>query len=229
MAARDCSYWIERWDQNEIGFHKPTVHQMLIKHQDKLFADGKPKTIFVPLCGKTLDLKWFADQDIQTTGLDVAEVALKQVFTENGLEWEEKPIPLLGESGKLLHTKDGKLKLYCGDMMKFSKDVAGTFDAIWDRGALVALPRADIKRYSQILMNVLKPCGRMLVELMQYNLSIMDDIDPSSTKPPPPFPMYEEDLKDLYGSDCSVEFVDSENRTLQGKDIVAATYLVVKK
>ncbi|GFR57451.1 thiopurine S-methyltransferase [Elysia marginata] len=228
-SKHDCSYWTERWEKNQIGFHKSEVHPMLLKHQEKLCANGKPKNVFVPLCGKSIDLKWLADQGIETAGLDVAKTALEQFFTDSGLAWDEAPVPLLGATGQLLSSKDGKLKLYCGDMMKFSSGVGGTFDAIWDRASLVALDRADIKRYAQILKSILKPGGRMMVELLQYDLSIMEDVMAGPTKPPPPFPTYEEDLKVLYEPECFVEFVDQEGRTLQGKDIVAATYLVTKK
>ncbi|KAK3735884.1 hypothetical protein RRG08_041071 [Elysia crispata] len=223
-----CSYWTKRWENNQIAFHKTEVHRMLIKHQKMLSSNGKPKNVFVPLCGKTLDLKWLADQGIKTVGLDIALIALQQVFTESGLEWKETNVPLLGADGKLLSSKDGELKLYCGDMMKFSEDIAGTFDAVWDRGCIVALERENLKRYVQIIKNILKPGGRILVELLQFDVAIMDDIT-SPTKPPPPYPTYEEDLKSLYEPECYVEFVDQENRKLQGKDIIAATYLVVKK
>ncbi|RUS87827.1 hypothetical protein EGW08_004426 [Elysia chlorotica] len=224
----NCSYWIKRWEKDQIAFHKPEVHRMLIKHQKMLSANGKPKNVFVPLCGKTLDLKWLIDQGIDTVGLDAAQTALQQVFTESGQEWVESSVSLLGAEGKLFSSKDGQLKLYCGNMMTFSEEIAGTFDAVWDRGCIVALRREDIKRYAQIIKNILRSGGRILVELLQFDVSIMDDIT-SPTKPPPPFPMYEQDLKNLYEPECYVEFVDQESRTLQGKDIIAATYLVVKK
>ena len=43
-----------------------------------------------------------ADQGIKTVGLDIALIALQQVFTESGLEWKETNVPLLGADGKLL-------------------------------------------------------------------------------------------------------------------------------
>ena len=37
------------------------VHNFLVKYIDKL-TDGKAKTrVFVPLCGKSLDMLWLAD------------------------------------------------------------------------------------------------------------------------------------------------------------------------
>ena len=33
---------------------------------------------------------------------------------------------------------DRKLTVYCGDVLKFLPSVAGQFDAIWDRSAIIA-------------------------------------------------------------------------------------------
>ncbi|GFN97346.1 thiopurine s-methyltransferase [Plakobranchus ocellatus] len=222
-------YWSERWEANQIGFHKTEVHPMLIKHLDKLNSqDGKkPKNIFVPLCGKSLDMKWLADQGIQTVGVEGIQSAIEQFYTEQGLEWEEKTVPALDATGKLFSSKDGVLKLYCADMLKFSKDIAGVFDAVWDRGSLVALNRKDLGRYSKIIKDLLKPGGHILIELLQFDVKIMNDLS-GPTKPPPPFPTYEEDLKKLFEPECSIQFVDKSGRKLAGKDIVAAIYLITK-
>ena len=34
---------------------------------------------------------------------------------------------------------DRKLTVYCGDVLKFLPSVAGQFDAIWDRSAIIAI------------------------------------------------------------------------------------------
>ncbi|GFN80627.1 thiopurine s-methyltransferase [Plakobranchus ocellatus] len=46
----------------------------------------------------------------------------------------------------LSQSKDGMIKLYCGDMLQFSSSFEGTLDAIWDRGSLVVLDRSDVPR-----------------------------------------------------------------------------------
>ena len=53
----DINFWNERWDKEEIAFHMNEVNPMLIKHFPKLSLEEQ-KRIFIPLCGKTLDIEW---------------------------------------------------------------------------------------------------------------------------------------------------------------------------
>ncbi|GFO31828.1 thiopurine s-methyltransferase [Plakobranchus ocellatus] len=146
---------------------------MLIKHLDKLNPDRKLRKILIPLCGKTLDMKWLAEQGLVTVGVEGVQQALDEFFSEAGLDKSETSITGLGSYGKLFQSKDGMIKLYCGDMLQFSSSFEGTFDAIWDRGSLVALDRSDVPRYAQILKDLLNVGGRLLVEVMGYDLDSM--------------------------------------------------------
>ena len=55
--------WSNRWREGRAGWHRDGVNPMLEKHFDRL-VDGRthPLRIFVPLCGKTVDLKWMFDR-----------------------------------------------------------------------------------------------------------------------------------------------------------------------
>merc|ERR1719330_1714634 len=100
--------------------------------------------------------------------------------------------------------------------MTFSSDIAGTCDAVWDRASLVAIRREDVSLYINVIKDILKPGGRCLLEVMDYDVNIMNDVT-GTTKPPPPFPMYEPELKQLYEPHFTVEYLDRAERTLQGK------------
>ena len=57
------NYWNEQWAADKHPWHKPIVNDLLKKHFVHIFSkhtQTKPCRIFVPLCGKTLDLKWYA-------------------------------------------------------------------------------------------------------------------------------------------------------------------------
>ncbi|GFN97345.1 thiopurine s-methyltransferase [Plakobranchus ocellatus] len=233
MSSQDKSetdrleFWQQKWDSNRIGFHNKDVHSMLVKYADKLSPASKPQNIFVPLCGKSVDMKWFADQGIQTVGVEGIQEAIQQFYTEQGLEWEEKTVPALGATGKLFSSKNGMLKLYCGDIMNFSGEIAGQFEAVWDRGSLSALNRQDVDRYIKVIKGLLKAGGRILVELVEYDATIFDEPNRKS-RPPPPHAMYERDLKSLYEPEYSVEFLDREACELMGKAIHQSLYLIAK-
>ena len=50
-------FWHDRWTKNEIGFHKSDANPLLVKYFTEL-ALPKGSLVFVPLCGKTLDISW---------------------------------------------------------------------------------------------------------------------------------------------------------------------------
>ena len=51
--------WESRWEEGRIGFHLPEVNPCLLRHSGVLL-NQEPQSVFVPLCGKTLDLLWLA-------------------------------------------------------------------------------------------------------------------------------------------------------------------------
>lgn len=50
-------FWHRRWAKNEIAFHEPQAHPLLLRHLAAL-ALPTGSRLFLPLCGKTLDIGW---------------------------------------------------------------------------------------------------------------------------------------------------------------------------
>ena len=76
-------FWLDRWRNQEIGFHQPTVNPWLRKCWPELdLPEGAG--VFVPLCGKSLDLCWLAEQGHQVFGVELAETAVRAFFEEAG-------------------------------------------------------------------------------------------------------------------------------------------------
>ena len=50
-------YWGGKWENDEAKWQLTEVHPRLQQYRDKLLRQSTDR-IFVPLCGKTLDLKW---------------------------------------------------------------------------------------------------------------------------------------------------------------------------
>lgn len=220
--------WQDRWDTGNIRFHNPEVHAMLLKHFDKICPSGDGGRIFVPLCGKTLDMKWLSEQNMFVVGLDGVRLSLEQFMSEQNLNFTTEKIPELGEDCEVFKTADDKFHLYRGDIMDFSASIEGTFDAVWDRGSLVALRREDVPQYVKVIKSLIKPGGRCLVEVFDYDVKIMEGADIKPPCPPPPFPMYEAELKDLYEPEFRVEFIDRSERKLVGHDVHTNIVLLTK-
>lgn len=52
-------YWSKRWQAEDAPWHKTDVNRFLMSYFDHVckIKEGKLR-IFVPLCGKTKDLRW---------------------------------------------------------------------------------------------------------------------------------------------------------------------------
>ncbi|CAL1538010.1 unnamed protein product [Lymnaea stagnalis] len=227
VPSERVEYWKARWNEGQIGFHQPDVHKMLLKYVAKLLPEGKANKVFFPLCGKTLDMKWIYDEGFTVVGVEGVKSAIVQFFAEQNIEYSEEDVELKGEIFKLLKSKDGRIRLYWTDILKFSLDFEGTIDAVWDRGSLVALDRKDVPEYVQVIKSILSTKGHILLEVMEYDVSIMNEIQ-GPDKPPPPHPMYETELKKLYEPECKVEFLERGERKVYGKDVHTAIYNIYK-
>ncbi|XP_029637164.1 probable thiopurine S-methyltransferase isoform X3 [Octopus sinensis] len=200
-------YWINRWTTKNIPFHQEEMHVSLEKHLDK-FIDGRNGIkIFFPFCGKCVDMKKLADKGHNIVGVDVAEQAFQEFFTDQNLEYTVEE--LKDNTGKLFASKDGKIKLYCMNMFKFSKDFEGQFNAIWDRGALEAISPKTRIRYSQVIKELLSPDCHYMIAAMQYDPSIFQG---------PPHNVTEEDIQNLYGDMCSIEEIDKNDNSPRFKE-----------
>ena len=56
-------YWLQRWQQKQIGFHQDRPTPLMLKHWPALgLAPGA--RVFVPLAGKSLDMLTLAWKDL---------------------------------------------------------------------------------------------------------------------------------------------------------------------
>ena len=74
----DTEFWIESWNQNKIGFHQREFNNHLINFWQQLNI-STDSLVFVPLCGKSLDLIWLKQQ-----GHSVHGIELRYVLRFNG-------------------------------------------------------------------------------------------------------------------------------------------------
>ncbi|CAE1257194.1 TPMT [Acanthosepion pharaonis] len=162
-------YWINKWLEGKTSFHSEKMHISLEKHLDKFIAGRTGIKMFFPLCGKTVDMRLLADQGHYVVGVDIAEQAFQEFFIDQNLEYTEEP--LKNVDGKLFKSMDGRIKLYCMDFYLFTKEMEGQFNAIWDRGSLVAINIEDRIKYSQLIQEVMSPDCKYMVAAMQYDTS----------------------------------------------------------
>ncbi len=80
----DHDFWHDRWHSGRIGFHESRPNPLLVKHFARLKLKPQER-IFLPLCGKTLDIDWLLDQGIRVAGAELSELAVQEVFQRLGI------------------------------------------------------------------------------------------------------------------------------------------------
>lgn len=146
---RDNHLWLKSWRSRETDFHQTTVNSLLSRFWPSLgLAPGS--RIFVPLCGKSLDMRWLADQGYRVIGIELSPIAVRTFFQENGLH------PVKRRQGRFTVWQDGNIEILCGDYFSLTRDLLGPIDTVYDRAALTALP-ADIRRLYVAKLGTLLP------------------------------------------------------------------------
>lgn len=179
----DSDFWRKRWQQNEIGFHEGRENHLLSQSIHRLSLKPGDR-IFVPLCGKAADLDWLVAQGFRVSGIELHRAAVEEVFQRMGLR------PQVTRHGALTRFGAGTIELFAGDFFKLHSDLLGNVDAIYDRAALVALPREMRKAYAEHLMTLTISAPQLLI-CFDYDQSQMDG---------PPFSVSETEIRELYGN-----------------------------
>ncbi|HYW03067.1 MAG TPA: thiopurine S-methyltransferase [Gammaproteobacteria bacterium] len=163
----DPRFWRERWLRNQIGFHQDRVNPHLQRYVDRLEL-ARDDTLFVPLCGKSLDMVWLAQQGYDVLGVEVSQVAVEAFFREQGLEPERE------DRGAYVRWRAGAITVLQGDFFHLQAVDLGPIQAVYDRASLIALPPRLREDYAH-RMGQLFPSGmRTLLITLEYPQEEMD-------------------------------------------------------
>ena len=183
----DRAFWLQRWRDGELGFHEGRPNDLLAAHFNALSL--KTGRVFVPLCGKAVDLHWLREQGFDVCGIDLSRLAIEQLFEEVGAK------PEIVDMGALVRFSAPQLEIYFGDIFDLSAGALGTVDAIYDRAALVALPAELRARYAAHLARITNRAPQFLIAF-DYDQQSMEG---------PPFSVPENEIRALYGVDYTLE------------------------
>ncbi|XP_026984265.1 thiopurine S-methyltransferase isoform X2 [Sagmatias obliquidens] len=104
--------WQEKWVNHKIAFHQERGHQLLKKHLDTFLKGAKELRVFFPLCGKAVEMKWFADRGHSVVGVEISELGIREFFTEQNLSYSEEQIMEI-PGAKVFKSSSGNISLYC--------------------------------------------------------------------------------------------------------------------
>ena len=155
-----ADYWLERWRESRIGFHRADVNPRLVQHQ-RVFNDAV--RVLVPLSGKSVDLEWLAVHGFEPVGIELSELAAQAFFSERGFSPERR------ELGSFIEYRHGAVTILVGDFFAATTELLGYFDAAYDRAAMIALPEELRRRYTAHLPTLLAPKAKLLLVTLYYD------------------------------------------------------------
>ena len=154
-------FWLEKWQNNQTGFHKSSVHPLLIKYLNSLSLE-KGDTVFVPLCGKSIDMLWLNDLGYKVIGVELSELAVEQLFAENQINFTK----IFEE--KFVHYEYQNIRIYQGDFFNLNHDMLENTKAVYDRAAFIALPDDIAKRYTKKMYELFNENVKTLLITLEF-------------------------------------------------------------
>jgi thiopurine S-methyltransferase len=201
-------FWYERWQSNQIGFHLLEANPLLVKHFYALNLTPKtPKKnsprVFLPLCGKTLDIAWLLAQGYQVVGAELSQIAVEDLFIQLNLT------PKITQNSDFIHFSSANIDIFVGDIFKLTPETLGKVDAIYDRAALVALPDEMRKAYTAHLLALTNKAPQLLI-CFEYDQNLHVG---------PPFSISADEVRKHYQTHYDLTLLASETMAegLKGK------------
>ena len=128
----DHEFWKQRWRTRQIGFHQSSPHPFLGRWWPSLGVEAGSR-VYVPLCGKSLDMVWLAVRGYTAVGTELSAIAVEEFFGE-----QRVPVELQAHGPFQRHVA-GPFEMLQGDAFALTPELLGPVQAAYDRAALVAL------------------------------------------------------------------------------------------
>lgn len=226
----DAQAWRSRWAEGRIAFHQTRVNARLVEHWPALdlAADA---AVFVPLCGKSLDMLWLHGRGHPLLGVELSDKAVRAFFDENALPFERgatAPASALefsaadatdgingrtvGEAGdgfaEYVGTGDAAgIRLLAGDFFALGREDCAHVGAFYDRASLIALGRTMRPDYARHLARLMPAGSAGLLIAIDYDEARMQG---------PPFAVPEPELRGLFGDAFEIEELARHSGPAQG-------------
>jgi len=196
----NAEFWHSRWQEKRIGFNQSAVNQLLINYFKQLNLPTGSR-VFVPLCGKSIDMAWLAAQGYDVVGVELVETAVQEFFTEQNIS----PTVHQHVDNSAIKYYQGQLSgqtitLWVADIFALTTEDIGSVNAVYDKAALIALP-ADMRVQYSAQMYQLSANAPQFIITLTYD---------QSKKAGPPFSISSEQIQQYYGDNYHISELTSE-------------------
>lgn len=199
----DVNFWHDRWKTKNISFHQKEVNSVLQEYFDMLKLPENAR-VFIPLCGKTLDISWFLTNHYRVAGVELSEIAVVELFEELDLTPEVKTIDDLQiYSAENIH-------IFVGNIFDLTAETLGKIDAVYDRAALVALPLDIRVRYAEHLSQITNQAQQLLLSF-EYDQTMRNG---------PPFSVTKKEIESHYNDIFEIDILADTSEAYDLKEVV---------
>lgn len=176
--------WLARWQDNKIGWHVDVVNQSLVDYLELLELEPGDN-VFLPLCGKSIDLIYLSEMGYSVIGVELSPVGVVQFFVDNNLQYVVSEV-----DGFSLYQSE-RIKIYCGDYFNLNAGHLLSVSAVFDRASLIALDLDLREKYTVHLTAIIPFDARILLLTLIY---------PQHQMSGPPFSVSDSEVESLFSS-----------------------------
>ena len=181
-TKRHTEFWQQRWSDGQTGFHLNDTHPDLHAFLPQLNLNIGD-TVFVPLCGKTLDIGYLLAKGYRVVAVEMVEYAVKQLFNQLSMT------PDIYQWKQGVCYRASGLTVYVGDYFDLRAKECSEACAVYDRAAMLAIPHKLQAQYCRHLSEITDH-AKQLVITVEFDQDKVDG---------PPFTLSEKDIRRYYG------------------------------
>ena len=198
--------WLKFWENNETNWHGDRITQELVEYFELFELETRDK-VFVPLCGKSLDMIYIMNQGFSVVGVEISEIGVRQFFSENNLTYKITKVDDFD-----LYSSEN-LEIYCGDFFSLTSKHLNNVKAVLDSKSLIALDPDLRQKYAKHLNDIISLGVRILLVTLNY---------PQHQMSGPPFSVDESEVESLFSMAFESRKLKSFNDIENGSKLVRA-------
>lgn len=192
----NISYWKNRWEKGNTGWHMDHIYPLLPKLWSQLNLPAEAK-VLVPLCGKSMDLLWLLQKNFHVIGIEVSAKAIKEFERSSSLSFT------CTNRGEHTVFEANSIEIWKDNFLDISPEVIGKVDAIYDKAALIALPPEVRKEYIPHLQSFCNSHTQILLQTFEYKQEEMQG---------PPFSVSQKELRTYFGPNFEIKLLFEKSK-----------------
>jgi thiopurine S-methyltransferase len=188
--------WHKYWEENRIAFHEGQVNPYL-KRFLPIYNLQPGDTVFMPLCGKAVDIFWLTQQGFNVIGVELSEIAVRSFFEESELEFSHQ------QYNRFNLFRSDKISLFQGNYMHLESSDIAACKLVYDRASIIAIESFNRSSYVQKMLEIIPARTPMLMVTLDYDQQVMSG---------PPYAVSSEEIRQLFAPDYETILLHSSEQ-----------------